>query len=338
MSATCFCGCGRPIPRTPLGLRSVNKRGRLVAERLAWLHALIVAQPAVGAPKHPDAALISALLRDGDVLLEELRAAMHGKRDPRALDESHSGNWLKAARTLDQIAENRRFPKINAWLKSDPDAQALVTQLTQGTYEATRGPASDAGSLDPQETAEQRPPRPDQPAWDPASDAPGPSAPAAEPREEESPEERRIRESSLTQVEEWLCAAFGTERVTAVRSADAFVVETDTNELPIVAVRMADSEPIVVARDHLRFEDLGVEPVESGTLALLALAASERNAEVYFTKWELGDDALTVETSIRHRAASQDELHFLVEAIGWEILEFRVPLLELLEGASGPLR
>jgi hypothetical protein len=36
MAVECFCGCGTSIPKSPLGVRSVNKRGALVLDRLEW--------------------------------------------------------------------------------------------------------------------------------------------------------------------------------------------------------------------------------------------------------------------------------------------------------------
>jgi hypothetical protein len=79
----CFCGCGRAVPRFPLGIRSVNTRGRLVAERLAWARAIIGDD------------LDSTWLDDGDLILRDLRAAVHREIDPRALNEGSIREWQR---------------------------------------------------------------------------------------------------------------------------------------------------------------------------------------------------------------------------------------------------
>ncbi len=28
----CFCGCGEKVPRLPLGVRSINKRGKIITK------------------------------------------------------------------------------------------------------------------------------------------------------------------------------------------------------------------------------------------------------------------------------------------------------------------
>jgi hypothetical protein len=67
MAKECFCGCGRPIPRIPIGLRSMNTRGRLVSDRLAWFE--VVTGVLQWSPEDDDRILQIDALRWGFVLL-----------------------------------------------------------------------------------------------------------------------------------------------------------------------------------------------------------------------------------------------------------------------------
>lgn len=37
MARDCFCGCGRRIPKFPIGTRAMNTRGKQVSERLSLI-------------------------------------------------------------------------------------------------------------------------------------------------------------------------------------------------------------------------------------------------------------------------------------------------------------
>lgn len=99
----CFCSCGREIPRFPLGMRSINKRGQLVAERLAWGTAVL---DGVG----------TDWLREGEALRATLEATMHGDTDPRSLDESVVRAWQKVGVLLEAAVIQLGAPPINVWL------------------------------------------------------------------------------------------------------------------------------------------------------------------------------------------------------------------------------
>jgi hypothetical protein len=75
MSRTCFWGCGRSIPRFPLGSRSASTRGRLIAERLVWF-----ADVAPGLAISDDN--LGNWFDGGERLLVEIRDMLHGDLDP----------------------------------------------------------------------------------------------------------------------------------------------------------------------------------------------------------------------------------------------------------------
>ena len=97
----CFCGCGRTIPRFPLGMRSVNRRGKQVSERLEFA-------VAHGARDTPE---LSEWCDEGDSLVGALTAAMHGDLDPRTLDERRVRTWQAMGRRFEALI-NRRYAEI----------------------------------------------------------------------------------------------------------------------------------------------------------------------------------------------------------------------------------
>jgi len=135
--ADCFCGCGRQISRFPLGIRTVNKRGRMVAERLAWARAY-----------EEDAELFrDEFFADGDRLVTLFRIVLHQDFDDDdddpvmfewfgrppalylstrarfALDvlERQSNAWMGLGRELERAGvEHGRTLPINAWLEAQP--------------------------------------------------------------------------------------------------------------------------------------------------------------------------------------------------------------------------
>jgi hypothetical protein len=130
---TCFCGCGRSVSKFPLGRRSINARGRTVSERLAYMQAMRHRQPPEGQEvlfsevAHGD----PEWYEHGPEIIADIRAAMHGETDPRALDPDDSGRWLAYGRNAEAV-EVRQLgsPPINVWLR-DQAAQNAVAKLAQ---------------------------------------------------------------------------------------------------------------------------------------------------------------------------------------------------------------
>jgi hypothetical protein len=104
--ARCFCGCGRALPRFPLGTRAINGRGRQVIQRLAWERDVL----------GTDLAEITDWRRDGEEIAAALRAAMHGDVDPRSLDERVVRDWQRFGRDIEVMAVRAGAQPINAWL------------------------------------------------------------------------------------------------------------------------------------------------------------------------------------------------------------------------------
>lgn len=131
----CFCGCGRTVGRFPLGQRSVNKRGQLVAERLAYALAMRdrprpdgVAEEAWSEIHHGD----PEWFEHGGQIIADIRAAMHGEADTRALDPDESGQWLEYGRNAEAIeVQTLGSPPLNVWLQ-DPQARLAVDALARG--------------------------------------------------------------------------------------------------------------------------------------------------------------------------------------------------------------
>jgi hypothetical protein len=107
MAVLCFCGCGTPVPRFPLGIRSINTRGTQVSDRLAW------AMDVVGS-NEPE---LQEWFDHGTELLAALVNVMHGVRDPRSLDERVVREWQSYGRKIEVVAVGMGLPSINAWLQ-----------------------------------------------------------------------------------------------------------------------------------------------------------------------------------------------------------------------------
>jgi hypothetical protein len=131
----CFCGCGRRIGKFPLGQRSINKRGQLVAERLAYARAMrdrpkpdAIAEEAWAEIHHGD----PDWYEHGEEIIAGIRAAMHGEADARALDPDESGEWLAYGGNAELVeVQMLGSPPINSWLL-DPESQRLVAALARG--------------------------------------------------------------------------------------------------------------------------------------------------------------------------------------------------------------
>src|SRR4051794_20051527 len=127
MAKECFCGCGRAIPRFPLGTRAINARGRQVVERMQW------AEETFRASCHGELAVWYA---QGEDIVLDLRAAMHGEIDPRSLDERPVREWQAIGRTLLR-AERASTGEIGravrtSGLSIDEAAQVLLDALDSG--------------------------------------------------------------------------------------------------------------------------------------------------------------------------------------------------------------
>lgn len=113
----CFCGCGQTVPKFPLGVRSVNTRGRQVAERLAY-----------GLAMPGDAEDFANWLEGGTAILVELRAAVHGDLDPRAVSEPAVRHWQAYGQNIERGAVTLGHPSIREWLRENQEAVAAVAR------------------------------------------------------------------------------------------------------------------------------------------------------------------------------------------------------------------
>lgn len=93
---TCFCGCGRTVPRFPLGFRAINGRARQVDERVAWAESLGI----TAAESYDDPDAVRIWLWSGHKLQALFLEVMHGERDPRSLDEAVVRQWQAYGRKL----------------------------------------------------------------------------------------------------------------------------------------------------------------------------------------------------------------------------------------------
>jgi hypothetical protein len=132
--AECFCGCGRTIGRFPLGIRTINKRGTMVWEQLAWATAYASDTELIRPVFLEDGNQLVALFRvvvhaepDAEVDDAWVRQLMGGRgpeylqsRQKTALDflQQKSGAWMKLGRDLERtgVKDERTLP-INQWLK-----------------------------------------------------------------------------------------------------------------------------------------------------------------------------------------------------------------------------
>jgi hypothetical protein len=98
-------------------MRSINTRGRLVAERLAYGEAMV-----------GEVEEMSDWIEDGYNILAELRAAIHGEIDPRSLEEGRVRHWQKYGRGFDHAALALGQPNIKDWLRANPEAPLDVAE------------------------------------------------------------------------------------------------------------------------------------------------------------------------------------------------------------------
>ncbi len=86
----CFCGCGRRVPRFPLGIRSINRRGAQVIARLEEIERR-------GGREHEE---LAGWFAEGEDIATSLAAAVHGELDPRSLDEQAVREWQAEGRSI----------------------------------------------------------------------------------------------------------------------------------------------------------------------------------------------------------------------------------------------
>jgi hypothetical protein len=119
----CFCGCGRTVTRFPLGLRSINTRGRLVRERLDW---------AKDCHNEPD----SPWAQQGETILLQLQAAVHGEIDPAQINplEPEVREWQRYGRALERDARDSCAPSLHQWLAQNRSEDASTRPSPTGQY------------------------------------------------------------------------------------------------------------------------------------------------------------------------------------------------------------
>jgi hypothetical protein len=99
----CFCGCGRSVGRFPITRRAINTRGRLVRERLDWARGV-------------DLPTDAAWEQEGETILLELRAVVHGELEPKQVHEPRVRRWQAVGHQLERDAVRSRAPSLRRWL------------------------------------------------------------------------------------------------------------------------------------------------------------------------------------------------------------------------------
>lgn len=109
MTPSCFCGCGRNIPRFPLGIKAINTRGRQVSERLAYAQGCLQDQ------------VDQSWESEGLAIIETLRALMHRDIDRGQFDSILDGSavrrWQAYGREMEPLLIQSGYPPLNTWLK-----------------------------------------------------------------------------------------------------------------------------------------------------------------------------------------------------------------------------
>jgi hypothetical protein len=93
----------------------MNKRGRLVSERLAWAKAVM------GAEQH-----FPEWVEEGRSIVAELREVAHGEIPPSFVDESHVRDWQRYGWGLEAAAKAHGAAVVNEWLPSNRAAAERV--------------------------------------------------------------------------------------------------------------------------------------------------------------------------------------------------------------------
>jgi hypothetical protein len=96
MAKECFCGCGRKVPRRAvLGAGPVNTRGRQVRDRLHKM------EYEYGIPRDVDDDT-AAWYAEGDEIVADLAAVVHGELRPRDVDERWVREWQAVGRQAER--------------------------------------------------------------------------------------------------------------------------------------------------------------------------------------------------------------------------------------------
>lgn len=96
--ATCFCGCGQPVGRLPLGLRTVNRTGGQLTGRLE------TAQELAEQTRSPSAVDFAM---EGRSLRARLAEHVHARRPPPAELAKELSDWQRRGRTFDPMTLDR---------------------------------------------------------------------------------------------------------------------------------------------------------------------------------------------------------------------------------------
>jgi hypothetical protein len=130
----CFCGCGRSIGRFPIGNRSINKRGVLVAERLAYTYSTVA---------DPSGDVLGPWVAEGKAVLSEIEFAQHVDDDEmgigsalseygidevslkRDLDPDRSSRWLEDGRGIEALMIGQGHLPLKAWLRQNSRERVL---------------------------------------------------------------------------------------------------------------------------------------------------------------------------------------------------------------------
>jgi hypothetical protein len=132
VAAECFCGCGRRIPKFPLGMRSINARGKQVSDRLGLVDG-----------DHPhlkrENELIAAWCEQGQNIRTELVAAMHGEVDARSLEERPIRDWQAEGRRIERYI-NQQYARLGRWAReSGLSEQEVLEAIRRGEYQPPSG-------------------------------------------------------------------------------------------------------------------------------------------------------------------------------------------------------
>lgn len=111
MAKECFCGCGRRIPKFPLGMRAMNTRGKQVSERLS-----LIQDDNPHMIEENDE--IAAWVFGGLVYKDQLAGAMHGELDPSAVEEEPIREWQAEGRNIERFV-NESYARLGKWIKEE---------------------------------------------------------------------------------------------------------------------------------------------------------------------------------------------------------------------------
>ncbi len=86
----CFCGCGRRAPRFRLGVRSVNRRGVQVVERLTEVERR-------GGRDYPE---LAEWFKQGEGIVATLAGVVHGEMARRSVDKQAVREWQEQGHAI----------------------------------------------------------------------------------------------------------------------------------------------------------------------------------------------------------------------------------------------